>query len=69
MASTREQVLHALQQYTMSHSTDMPSKFGELLLRIPDIERACQFGKELIAARSSADGPTFDILFELLRGD
>ncbi|XP_043220794.1 nuclear hormone receptor FTZ-F1 beta-like [Amphibalanus amphitrite] len=70
VSTTREQVLHALQQYTMSHSADMPSKFGELLLRIPDVERACQLGKELIAARASTDGgPTFDILFELLRGD
>ena len=69
MSTTREQVLHALQQYTMSHSADMPSKFGELLLRIPDVERACQLGKELIAARGSSDGPTFDILLELLKGD
>lgn len=69
MSASREQVLQALQQYTMSHYPEMPSKFGELLLRIPDIERACQLGKELIASRSASDGPTFDILLELLRGD
>ncbi|XP_037081497.1 nuclear hormone receptor FTZ-F1 beta-like isoform X2 [Pollicipes pollicipes] len=69
VSASREQVLQALQQYTMSHSPEMPSKFGELLLRIPDVERACQLGKELIASRSASDGPTFDILFELLRGD
>ncbi|XP_043200833.1 nuclear hormone receptor FTZ-F1 beta-like isoform X2 [Amphibalanus amphitrite] len=69
VSACREQVLQALQQYTMSHSPQTPSKFGELLLRIPDVERACQLGKELIAARSSSDGPTFDILLELLKGD
>lgn len=84
VATSRELVLQALQQYTMSHYPHMPSKFGELLLRIPDIERACQLGKELMAVQQAASADlssapstadacggeaTFDILFELLRGD
>ena len=40
--SSQESVLKALQQYTLSHYPDVPSKFGELLLRIPELERTCQ---------------------------
>ena len=42
MRSSQESVLKALQQYTLSHYPDVPSKFGELLLRIPELERTCQ---------------------------
>lgn len=40
--SSQESVLKALQEYTLSHYPDVPSKFGELLLRIPELERTCQ---------------------------
>lgn len=40
--ASQEKALHALQQYTVAHYPDMPSKFGELLLRIPDLQRTCQ---------------------------
>lgn len=38
----QEKVVHALQEYTVSHYPDMPSKFGELLLRMPELSRVCQ---------------------------
>lgn len=38
----QEKALHALQTYTLSHYPDAPSKFGELLLRIPELQRTCQ---------------------------
>lgn len=40
--ASQEKALHALQQYTLTHYPEMPSKFGELLLRIPDLQRTCQ---------------------------
>lgn len=40
--ASQEKALQALQQYTIAHYPDMPSKFGELLLRIPDLQRTCQ---------------------------
>jgi len=40
--ASQEKALHALQQYTLAHYPEMPSKFGELLLRIPDLQRTCQ---------------------------
>lgn len=38
----QEKALHALQTYTLGHYPDAPSKFGELLLRIPELQRTCQ---------------------------
>lgn len=38
----QEKALQALQSYTLSHYGDAPSKFGELLLRIPELQRTCQ---------------------------
>ena len=40
--ASQEKALQALQEYTVAHFPDMPSKFGELLLRIPDLQRTCQ---------------------------
>lgn len=38
----QEKALQALQTYTLAHYPDAPSKFGELLLRIPELQRTCQ---------------------------
>uniref|UniRef100_T1GCA2 Nuclear receptor domain-containing protein n=1 Tax=Megaselia scalaris TaxID=36166 RepID=T1GCA2_MEGSC len=38
----QEKALQALQAYTLAHYPDAPSKFGELLLRIPELQRTCQ---------------------------
>ena len=39
--------MHALQEYTVTHYPEMPSKFGELLLRMPELSRVCQVRKHL----------------------
>jgi nuclear receptor subfamily 5 group A member 3 len=39
--ASQEKVLEALQNYTLQRYPDLPSKFGELLLRIPELQRAC----------------------------
>lgn len=67
--SSQESVLKALQQYTLSHYPDVPSKFGELLLRIPELERTCQVGKDMLTVKREGDGQGFNLLMELLRGD
>ncbi|XP_050663834.1 nuclear hormone receptor FTZ-F1 beta [Leptidea sinapis] len=74
--ASQEKALAALQAYTASHSPDTPAKFGELLLRIPELQRTCQFfmqvGKEMLnPANKNKDGeaPSFNLLMELLRGD
>lgn len=42
----QEKALQALQAYTLAHYPDLPSKFGELLLRIPELQRTCQVNSE-----------------------
>ena len=39
--------MHALQEYTVTHYPEMPSKFGELLLRMPELSRVCQVRKHV----------------------
>lgn len=39
---SQEKALKALQDYTLVHYPESPSKFGELLLRIPELQRTCQ---------------------------
>ncbi|RVE53238.1 hypothetical protein evm_002071 [Chilo suppressalis] len=74
--ASQEKALAALQAYTATHSPDTPAKFGELLLRIPELQRTCQFfmqvGKEMLNPANKnkdGDGPSFNLLMELLRGD
>ncbi|KAJ6633686.1 Nuclear hormone receptor FTZ-F1 beta [Pseudolycoriella hygida] len=66
--ASQEKALQALQQYTLSHYPESPSKFGELLLRIPELQRTCQVGKEMLTIKSQ-DGEDFNLLMELLRGE
>lgn len=68
--ASQEKALQALQGYTLTHYPDIPAKFGELLLRIPELQRTCQVGKEMLTIKSKeGEGPSFNLLMELLRGD
>lgn len=40
--ASQEKALQALQDYTLAHYPESPAKFGELLLRIPELQRTCQ---------------------------
>lgn len=46
--ASQEKALQALQHYTLAHYPDIPSKFGELLLRIPELQRTCQVRANLL---------------------
>jgi hypothetical protein len=39
---SQEKVVQSLQQYTTTNYPSMPTKFGELLLRMPELQRVCQ---------------------------
>lgn len=74
--ASQEKALAALQAYIATHSPGTPAKFGELLLRIPELQRTCQFfmqvGKEMLNPANKnkdGDGQSFNLLMELLRGD
>ncbi|XP_059094130.1 nuclear hormone receptor FTZ-F1 beta-like [Tigriopus californicus] len=68
---SQEKVVQSLQKYTTLNYSSLPAKFGELLLRIPELQRVCQVGKEMLCPRQQAQGETagFNLLMELLRGD
>lgn len=40
--ASQEKALQALQAYTLARYPESPAKFGELLLRIPELQRTCQ---------------------------
>lgn len=65
---SQEKALQALQAYTLAHYPETPAKFGELLLRIPELQKTCQLGKETLTIKSK-DGEDFNLLMELLRGE
>lgn len=65
---SQEKALQALQAYTLAHYPDSPAKFGELLLRIPELQKTCQLGKETLTIKAK-DGEDFNLLMELLRGE
>lgn len=67
---SQKKVVQALQEYTLTHYPHLPPKFGELLLRIPELQRTCQASKEMLSMKKKeGDVPSFNFLFELLRGD
>ena len=39
---SQEKVVQALQQYTYKNYPSLPSKFADMLLRIPELHRVCQ---------------------------
>jgi len=39
---SQERLLQCLQTYTIARCPESPSKFGELLLKIPELQRICQ---------------------------
>ena len=72
VSDSQEKVVQALQHYTASQYPEMPSKFAELLLRMPELHRVCQGCKEMLCPRQPMEGettPGFNLLMELLRGD
>ena len=54
--TSQEKALHALQSYTLSHYPDSPAKFGELLLRIPELQRTCQVREGWARIRRDSNG-------------
>ncbi|KAG5684023.1 hypothetical protein PVAND_013276 [Polypedilum vanderplanki] len=68
--ASQEKALQALQAYTLGHYPEAPAKFGELLLRIPELQRTCQVSKEMLTIKPKDDEqPSFNLLMELLRGE
>ena len=65
----QELISEALYKYTVSHYPQNPDKFGEMLLRLPEITRVSSIGKELLNTLMPPGFQSCGLLFELLKGD
>ncbi|XP_074655139.1 steroidogenic factor 1-like [Tubulanus polymorphus] len=64
----QEKVTDALMLYTSTHYPHRSNKFGELLLRLPELARTSMMGKELLAQKDlPAEVSSFSLLMELLK--
>lgn len=69
-AREQQEILsEALHKYTTSHYPQSPDKYGEMLLRLPEITRVSSIGKELLNTLMPPGFQSCGLLFELLKGD
>jgi len=61
---SQERLLQCLQTYTIARCPEFPSKFGELLLKIPELQRICQVWIWYLLL-SGNDGIMCDILIRM----
>lgn len=62
-------ICEALELYTNSHYPQHSNKFGEMLLRLPEISRVSMIGKEILNTVMPPEFTSCGLLFELLKGD
>ena len=65
----QEKLSEALLTYTTCHSSQQPLKYGEMLLRLPELARISFIGKELLLNRLPANMTSCGLLVELLKGE
>ncbi|XP_013419762.1 nuclear hormone receptor FTZ-F1 beta-like [Lingula anatina] len=66
----QDHINEALLTYTSTHFPEMPTKFGELLLRIGELTQTAVIAKEQLVRKHMAGTiPTFSLLTELIKGD
>ncbi|GFN88207.1 glucocorticoid receptor-like [Plakobranchus ocellatus] len=65
----QDKLLEALLAYTTSHYKNMRHKFGELLLRLPELSRISFMSKDILLRSLPASMTSCGLLVELLKGD
>ncbi|XP_033732432.1 nuclear hormone receptor FTZ-F1 beta-like [Pecten maximus] len=65
----QDSICEALGLYTNSHYPQHNNKFGEMLLRLPEISRVSMIGKEILNTVMPPEFTSCGLLFELLKGD
>ncbi|KAK7094708.1 nuclear hormone receptor FTZ-F1 beta-like isoform X2 [Littorina saxatilis] len=65
----QEKLSEALMEYTSTHYAQMPSKFGEMLLRLPELARISFIAKEILLVALPPTSPSCGLLVELLKGE
>ncbi|KAL8626037.1 hypothetical protein ACOMHN_012629 [Nucella lapillus] len=65
----QEKLSEALMTYTGSHYSPLPSKFGEMLLRLPELARISFLAKEILLGDLHPSLANCGLLVELLKGE
>ena len=65
----QEKLAEALLDYTASHYPSLPAKFGEMLLRLPELARISFLAKENLLLVLPPDMASCGLLVELLKGE
>ncbi|XP_067662603.1 nuclear hormone receptor FTZ-F1 beta-like [Haliotis asinina] len=65
----QEKLLDALLTYTTGHFQMLHNKFGEMLLRLPELSRISFIGKEQLLSRLPTNMTSCGLLVELLKGE
>ena len=65
----QEKLSEALLEYTGSHYVQMPNKFGEMLLRLPELARISFLAKEILLLALPPSSTSCGLLVELLKGE
>lgn len=65
----QEKLSEALMEYTTAHYVTLPSKFGEMLLRLPELARISFISKETLLTALPPAAQSCGLLVELLKGE
>lgn len=65
----QDKLMEAMMAYTSTHFQSMKNKFGELLLRLPELSRLSFMGKNILLKYLPTCSTTCGLLVELLKGD
>ena len=65
----QDKLQEALHTYTTSHFQNMSHKFGEMLLRLPELARISFMSKDILLKSLPEDMATCGLLVELLKGE
>ncbi|XP_076436282.1 steroidogenic factor 1-like isoform X2 [Babylonia areolata] len=65
----QEKLSDALMEYTASHYLHLPSKLGEMLLRLPELARVSFLAKEILLLALPPSSSSCGLLVELLKGE
>lgn len=69
LSEQQQRVSMALESYTSSHYTQSPNKYGEILLRLPELSKVSYMLKEHLMNWMPPNTTSCGLLYELLKGE
>jgi len=69
LSEQQQKVSMALEQYITSHYPQTPCKYGEMLLRLPELSRISNMMKDQLVNWMPSNTTSCGLLYELLKGE